>query len=120
MSFAVEKTIGFNLDGVYNSKTVLTSLNAKVSFENSVAPYIGLGWGNAVKPGKRWGFSANLGAIFAGSPKVLLTPGFGPDATDAIKAEINTNIEAERKKQESDLNWLNIYPVFSLGISYQF
>ncbi|QSV61665.1 MAG: hypothetical protein HEQ26_01725 [Dolichospermum sp. DL01] len=104
----------------YNSKTVLTSLNAKVSFENSVAPYIGLGWGNAVKPGKRWGFSANLGAIFAGSPKVLLTPGFGPDATDAIKAEINTNIEAERKKQESDLNWLNIYPVFSLGISYQF
>jgi hypothetical protein len=104
----------------YNSKTVLTSLNAKVSFENSVAPYIGLGWGNAVKPGKRWGFSANLGAMFSGSPKVSLTPGFGPDATDAIKAEINTNIEAERKKQESDLNWLNIYPVFSLGISYQF
>ncbi|MDB9450448.1 outer membrane beta-barrel protein [Dolichospermum circinale] len=104
----------------YNSTTVLTSLNAKVSFENSVAPYIGLGWGNAVKPGKRWGFSANLGAMFAGSPKVSLTPGFGPDATPALRAEINSNIEAERKKQESDLNWLNIYPVFSLGISYQF
>ena len=104
----------------YNSKTVLTSLNAKVSFENSVAPYIGLGWGNAVKPGKRWGFSANLGAMFSGSPKVSLTPGFGPDATPALRAEINSNIEAERKKQESDLNWLNIYPVFSLGISYQF
>ena len=104
----------------YNSKTVLTSLNAKVSFENSVAPYIGLGWGNAVKPGKHLGFSANLGAMFSGSPKVSLTPGFGPDATPALRAEINSNIEAERKKQESDLNWLNIYPVFSLGISYQF
>jgi hypothetical protein len=104
----------------YNSKTVLTSLNAKVSFENSVAPYIGLGWGNAVKPGKHLGFSANLGAMFSGSPKISLTPGFGPDATPALRAEINSNIEAERKKQESDLNWLNIYPVFSLGISYQF
>ena len=113
--------VTININGKdYNSKTVLTSLNAKVSFENSVAPYIGLGWGNAVKPGKRWGFSANLGAMFSGSPKVSLTPGFGKDATDAIKAEINSNIEAERKKQESDLNWLNIYPVFSLGISYQF
>jgi hypothetical protein len=58
--------------------------------------------------------------MFSGSPKVSLTPGFGPDATPALRAEINSNIEAERKKQESDLNWLNIYPVFSLGISYQF
>jgi hypothetical protein len=73
-----------------------------------------------VKPGKHWGFSANLGAMFSGSPKVLLTPGFGPDATPALQQEINTNIEAERKKQESDLNWLSVYPVFSLGVSYQF
>ena len=112
-------TIRIN-DKDYNSTTVLTSLNAKVSFENSVAPYIGLGWGNAVKPGKRWGFSTNLGVMFSGSPKVSLTPGFGPDATEAIKAEINTNIEAERKKQESDLNWLSVFPVFSVGVSYQF
>ncbi|BAZ88014.1 hypothetical protein [Dolichospermum compactum] len=112
-------TIRIN-DKDYNSTTVLTSLNSQVSFPNSVAPYIGLGWGNAVKPGKHLGFSANLGVMFAGSPKVSLTPGFGPDATEALKAEINSNIEAERKKQESDLNWLSVYPVFSLGISYQF
>ena len=112
-------TIRIN-DKDYNSTTVLTSLKSKASFPNSVAPYIGLGWGNAVKPGKHLGFSANLGVMFAGSPMVSLTPGFGPDATEALKAEINSNIEAERKKQESDLNWLSVYPVFSLGISYQF
>ena len=112
-------TIRIN-DKDYNSTTVLTSLKSKASFPNSVAPYIGLGWGNAVKPGKHLGFSANLGVMFAGSPKVSLTPGFGPDATPALQQEINTNIEAERKKQESDLNWLSVYPVFSLGISYQF
>jgi hypothetical protein len=49
-----------------------------------------------------------------------VTPEFGSGATPALKEQINNNIEAERKKQESDLNWLNIYPVFSLGVSYQF
>jgi hypothetical protein len=104
----------------YDTTNELTSVKGKVSFANSVAPYIGLGWGNAVKPGKHWGFSTNLGVMFSGSPKVSLTPEYGPGATDALKQQINTNIEAERKKQEDDLNWLNIYPVFSLGISYQF
>ena len=110
-----------NINGIpYDTTTQLESVKAKVSFANSVAPYIGLGWGNAVKPGKHWGFSANLGAMFSGSPKVDLTPIFAPAANPTIKQQINTNIEAERKKQEDDLNWLNIYPVFSLGISYQF
>ena len=97
-------------------------MKAKVSFGNSVAPYIGIGWGNAVKPGKRWGFSTNLGVMFPGSPKVEITPGFGPVALaiPGLQQRINTDIEAERKKQESDLNWLNVYPVFSLGVSYQF
>ena len=110
-----------NIKGVdYDTTTQLTSVKAKVSLGNSVAPYLGIGWGNAVKPGKHWGFSTSLGVMFAGSPKVVLTPEFGPGATPDLKEKINNNIEAERKKQESDLNWLNIYPVFSLGVSYQF
>lgn len=107
-------------DQNYKSTTELTSVKTKVSFGNSVAPYIGIGWGNAVKPGKRWGFSTNLGVMFAGSPKVEITPGFGTDATPDLQQQINRNIEAERKKVQDDLNWLNIYPVFSIGVSYQF
>ncbi|WP_242031196.1 hypothetical protein [Anabaena sp. FACHB-1237] len=113
--------VTININGVnYNTTTELTSVKAKVSFSNSVAPYIGIGWGNAVKPGKRWGFSTNLGVMFAGSPQVALTPEFAPTATPALKQEITNNIEAERKKAQDDLNWLNIYPVFSIGVSYQF
>jgi len=113
--------VTININGTdYNSTTELTSVKTKVSFGNSVAPYIGIGWGNAVKPGKRWGFSTNLGVMFAGSPKVEITPGFGPSATPTLQQQINNNIEAERKKVQDDLNWLNIYPVFSIGVSYQF
>jgi len=110
-----------NINGKpYKTTTELESVKAKVSFANSVAPYIGIGWGNAVKPGKHWGFSANLGAMFSGSPKVDLTPIFAPGASQTVKNEINNNITAEKKKQEDDLNWLSIYPVFSVGVSYQF
>ena len=113
--------VTININGVdYNTTTQLTSVKTKVSFGNSVAPYIGIGWGNAVKPGKRWGFSTNLGVMFAGSPQIALTPEFALGADNSLRTQINNNIEAERKKVQDDLNWLNIYPVFSLGVSYQF
>jgi hypothetical protein len=98
----------------------LGSVKAKVSFPNSVAPYLGIGWGNAVKPGNRWSFSANLGVMFTGSPKVNLTPQFGAAATPQIQDQIQSDVERERQQLENDLKWLNIYPVLSLGISYQF
>ncbi len=110
-----------NINGTdYDTTTQLQSVKAKVSLSNSVAPYLGLGWGNAVKPDKHWGFSANLGVMFAGSPQVTLTPEFAPNITDAVKQQINNDIAQEKNKQESDLNWLNIYPVLSFGVSYQF
>jgi len=98
----------------------LGSVKAKVSFPNSVAPYLGIGWGNAVKPGNRWSFSANLGVMFTGSPKVNLAPQFGGAATPEIRNQIQADVEKERQQLENDLKWLNIYPVLSLGLSYQF
>jgi hypothetical protein len=98
----------------------LQSVDAKVSFPNSVAPYVGIGWGNAVKPGRRWGFSFNLGVMFTGSPEIDITPTYGPSITPAVQNEIDTSIQQEVRDLEDDLEWLNIYPVLSLGISYQF
>jgi hypothetical protein len=99
---------------------VLESVDAKVGFPNSVAPYLGIGWGNAVQRGKGLGFSFNLGVMFTGSPKIDVTPNFGTGATPDIRNEVNTSIEKEKNKLENDLDWLKIYPVVSLGISYQF
>ncbi|MBD2133851.1 MULTISPECIES: hypothetical protein [unclassified Sphaerospermopsis] len=62
-----------NINGIDYSINPGDTVKAKISLPNSVAPYLGIGWGNAVKSGNRWGFSANLGVMFAGSPKVELT-----------------------------------------------
>jgi hypothetical protein len=58
--------------------------------------------------------------MFTGSPKVNLTPQFGAAATPQIQDQIQSDVERERQQLENDLKWLNIYPVLSLGISYQF
>ena len=47
-------------------------LSGDITFEN-VAPYIGIGWGNAVAPTKKWGFTSDFGVAFTGAPDVGLS-----------------------------------------------
>ncbi|MCM0593759.1 MAG: hypothetical protein KA716_27585 [Gloeotrichia echinulata DEX184] len=102
----------------------LGEIKSKISFPNSVAPYLGIGWGNAVKPGQRFGFSVNLGVMFPGSPQVDITGSANSTLPVAqrtlIQNQLNSAIPQEKAKLENDLDWLNFYPVFSLGLSYQF
>lgn len=106
---------------VYNNNSYTTadieSVKGKVSLPNQVAPYIGIGWGNPFKQGQRWGFSANLGVMFAGSPQVNLTPNIN---NVALRNQILQDLAIETKELEKDLKGYSIYPVISLGVSYQF
>jgi hypothetical protein len=100
----------------YTSKDI-ASVKGKVTYPNNIAPYLGIGWGNAVKPGNRWAFSANLGVMFAGSPKA----NFDADIiNDNLRDQINRDLRVEEKELEDDLKGFSIYPVLSLGVSYQF
>jgi hypothetical protein len=107
----------FEYDGNQYTNQDISSVKGKVSFPNSVAPYLGIGWGNAVKPGKRWGFSVNLGVMFAGSPKVDLEANI---VNESLRSQIVQDLQVEKKELEDDLKPLSIYPVLSLGVSYQF
>ncbi|MDJ0634471.1 MAG: hypothetical protein QNJ34_14890 [Xenococcaceae cyanobacterium MO_188.B29] len=98
----------------------LGSVDAEVSLTSDVAPYLGIGWGNPVAKNKNLGFWFNLGVMFGGSPEVAITPNFGSAATPAIQAEINQAIEREVDDIEDDLDFINIYPVLSLGLYYHF
>ena len=89
----------------------LDSVDAEVSFSNSIVPYLGIGWGNAVKLGRSLGFSINLGVMFAGSPEVSLTSNFGPAVTPVVRDEINQAIATEEQELEDNINRFNIYPV---------
>lgn len=108
------------IDGETYNTDELVSANVKASFANNVAPYIGIGWGNPVKPGNRWKFSFNLGLMFTGSPSVDITPEFGASADQDLREEINSNIIQAEEDIEDEIDWLKVYPVLSLGVSYHF
>ena len=109
----------FTINNQSYSTDDLKQINGKVKFSNDVSPYLGIGWGNPVGRGQDWNFFINLGVFFAGSPDVSLTPVFG-DISPSLQQQIISDLKGEEKEIEDDINWLNIYPVLSIGFSYQF
>jgi hypothetical protein len=89
-------------------------LKAKLDFD-STAPYLGIGWGNALVADKGWGFNMDLGVLYQGSGNVSLTP-TGANAGLVSPADIAT----EEQRFEDDIKNYKYYPVFSFGISYKF
>lgn len=110
----------YTVNGVTYPASDVGSLNGNVTF-NKVAPYLGIGWGNPVASGKGWGFVADIGVLFQGSPKVNLTATCNPAiAGTPTCAQLQSDTQAEVSKTQSSLSNFNKYPVASVGLSYQF
>jgi hypothetical protein len=92
-------------DHVYN-----VPMSATFETENSVAPYFGVGWGNAVDPKKKWILSADLGVLHTGKVNVKLS---APGVTAS-------DIALEEQKMEDDIDKFRFYPVATIGVSYHF
>jgi hypothetical protein len=92
-------------------------LHGKVE-ANTFAPYLGIGWGNAVAPGAKWRVAADLGAFYQGKPKVSLRA--ESPLLELLPARFAEDLEAERQKIEDDVSDYRWYPVVSLGVSYRF
>ncbi len=102
----------------------LATLDADVDINNSVSPYVGIGGGNPVGEGKGLGFWWNTGVVFGGSPDVTVTPNISNEVPAELRNEAeaaaNTLVANEEQDIEDDLDFVSVYPVISLGISYQF
>ncbi|NBD33253.1 MAG: hypothetical protein GVY17_09875 [Cyanobacteria bacterium] len=98
----------------------LSSADLDVEFPNKVAPYIGIGWGNPVQPGSRWNFNINLGLMFPGSPEVDVEGNTNITLPNNIQAQLDQAEAEEEEELEEELDNFSIYPVVTVGISYQF
>lgn len=111
MTADLSDTVEFN-----DREYTLSDVGGTVDF-NSLAPYLGLGYGNAVGANGRWHFSFDLGVIFQGSPQVDLRA----TASDpALQVQLDADIAEEERQIEDDLGFFTIYPVISFGVSYRF
>jgi hypothetical protein len=92
-----------------------------------------IGWGNMIpRKGGHWSFPFELGGAFTGVPTLNMSlSGFACPTSDGATCEApyvdmstNTtaqaNLSAQIAKYKNDLNPLQVYPIFSFGVSYAF
>lgn len=94
----------------------LASVHGKVDYENTIAPYLGLGFSPATA--SRLGFFGEVGAYYAGSPDVeidaknLKLVGEAGDKSGDVIRSLTDSYSGDTKYK-----WL---PVAKLGVTYRF
>lgn len=81
-----------------------------------LAPYIGIGWGNAFGKEGRWGILTDLGVAFLGQPHATLSA-TGPIAADPT---FRSDLAQQQHDIEDDLSILKFYPVASISLFFRF
>ncbi len=92
----------------------LGKLNSKAEF-NQVAPYLGVGYNGVFRQADRVSFTCDVGVMFWGSPDITLSS----DMTNLVPG-LKKDLQREESELENNLDFLQYYPVASLGVSYAF
>jgi hypothetical protein len=98
-------TIGNN---TYTAAQIGT-LTGTAAFDKN-APYVGIGWGG--RPGERFGFTFDLGAMYVGAPRVSLSTSGG-----VVTA---ADLEIERQQVENDFRSFKWFPLVAVGVYVRF
>jgi hypothetical protein len=93
----------------------LEDLSGKLAFD-TLAPYLGIGWGNPLGKDTHWTFICDLGVVFQGETDLSLSAS-GPITSDPT---FQSDLEQERRDLEDELEDYRYYPVVSVGVSYKF
>ena len=108
----------FTFNGNTYASTDIGSLKGDVTFRRA-APYIGIGWGNALNPNKRLNFSADIGAFYQGKAQVNLIP-FGCTTSNAVCGKLASDVAVEELRLTDEASDYKVYPVLRASISYSF
>ncbi len=90
-------------EGIFLDERGSVDAYAKV---NSVRPYFGIGWGNAM-PKNRVGFRFDIGALYQGKPKIT-----SPNVDRSLRDEINGNDDLNKV-----LKYAQLWPQISFQIT---
>ncbi|MFN3792452.1 hypothetical protein [Massilia sp.] len=108
----------FTFNGNTYSTGDLGALKGEVNFRRA-APYIGIGWGNALTPNKRWNFHADLGVFHQGKARVNLIA-YGCTGSQTFCKQLASDVNVEELRLQEQVSDYKIYPVLRGGVSYSF
>jgi hypothetical protein len=107
------------INGVAYRSSDVGTLDGSLVYRKA-APYIGIGWGNAVKAAPGWHFSSDLGGFFQGKGESRLA-NTGCTAAAAICQALARDVAAEQASFASQISDVpRIYPVLRAAVSYRF
>lgn len=104
---------GYTINGNYYSAAEVGNMSGRTQFK-SIAPYVGIGYGDPFEGG-RWSFIANIGAIYEGSPGIRLNA----DGA-AYNVALANDVNHLQSRLNHEVNFLNWWPVATIGIAYRF
>lgn len=108
----------YTLNGNTYAASAVGTLNGRVDYRKA-APYIGIGWGNALSASGKWQFNGDLGAFYQGNANVKLADS-GCTAGTAVCTAVATDVAAERQRLRDDVSSFKFYPVLRASVSYHF
>lgn len=112
----------FSVQGQTFSVAQLGRIDGQIDFR-SVAPYLGVGWGNAASDMRGWGFTGDVGVMFQGRPRVTLgTSGCSlpSPGCELLSVALVPVIRTETDRLNDDFKHYRYFPVIRVGITYRF
>jgi hypothetical protein len=96
---------------------VVGTLSGKIKVADTLAPYVGFGFGNAVGEDRLLTFMMDLGVIFQSYDASLTSNGQG------MTAKLDTfrkDIQKEEANLQKDMDGWKVFPVLTLGLAFHF
>ncbi|HEY5738406.1 MAG TPA: hypothetical protein VIW27_01715 [Gammaproteobacteria bacterium] len=106
------------VDGTPVAVGDLGTISGEVELADSYQPYLGIGWGRGAGGDGGLSFSVDLGVA-------VLEPSVSLDATvtatsGLTQAELDDALRGMEQDAEEDLEDLELWPVFAIGLNYAF
>ncbi|QNA99693.1 hypothetical protein [Massilia sp. Se16.2.3] len=108
----------FRLNGTQYNIAEVGILVGKVDFRKA-APYLGIGWGNALSDERGWSFGGDLGAYYQGSARVSLRS-LNCTVATAVCQRLASDVAEEQARLAGDVSDYKVYPVLRASLSYRF
>lgn len=107
-------------DVTYNGNTYTPAqagtVTANVSYDDSLAPYLSLGWGRGSKDGFRFGI--DVGVVMNGDVSAAFSSTC--DTNNDRCEDLNADLDAEEATANEDFDDISQWPFLRLGVSYGF
>jgi hypothetical protein len=106
------------LNGTTYKTADLGILSGRIEYRKA-APYLGIGWGNALDAGHKWNVGVDAGAFYQGHANVQLAS-IGCTTSQAVCTALVKDVAAERLRLLDDVDVLKWYPVLRVSVGYRF